>query len=98
MTKQNTAIVSIEKVNIIKRLNERKDALQNLLYIDKERNPLFIEELYQRFLSDYESILQQISNFWGMLAEEYNMPIGENISYSLDYDSRALSTFTVDKE
>lgn len=54
-------------------LMNKRNALQNLIHIDKN-NPLVCnEELYQKFLSDYQQTLTRLDMQWDSLREKYGL-------------------------
>ena len=94
----NSSIATADEISSIKILNEKRAALENLIFIMDENSPLMNEKVYHRFLEDYQLIIQQTHEFWRNLALAHNMPLDDSVSYILDYESGVISLTSIDKD
>lgn len=71
----NDIRITEEEAKTFEDLVEKREALENLVFII-DNNPIaYNDEIYQRFIKDYENTLNGIDKEWDKIIEKYN--IGE---------------------
>jgi len=88
---QYKVIIKSNDTQKLEDLTSKKAALENLILIS-ENNPLVHnEELYQRFISDYEHTSSEIDRHWDYICKEYDIVKLEDCELYMDFHSCTVS-------
>lgn len=84
---KNDIIIKKEESSKMDDLMSKRKALENLVLICENNSLIRNEELYQRFLSDYQQTVKKIDELWCYLFDTYNIEEDESTQIFINYDT-----------
>ncbi len=84
------ATISKEDSRQMLQIFERKTGLENILNI-AEPNPLVTDEaLYEKFIKDYNTTVNDLQNYWNAMAEKYNFKSEKGKQWTIDFETQNI--------
>lgn len=75
--------LSEEEVSEIRKLFEKKVALENLVKIIDPEN----QKLYAKVTEDYTTLLSQYQGWWGTMSQKYNWERSEKGGWTVNFET-----------
>lgn len=87
--------ITEQELIVFETLYEKRTALNNLILVSENNKLESSEELYNRFLKEYQQVEADYRRYWDEIAKKYQIIEKDGYYMSLDFDDR---TITLKKE
>ena len=84
---KNDIIIKKEEASEMDDLMSKRKALENLVLICENNSLIRNEELYQRFISEYQQTIKKIDKLWCQLFDTYHIEEDESTQVFINFDT-----------